>query len=347
MPEISAPTEPRLPSTWLSRLAAICEVVGALLGGIVLGRLVQGALGVESWKAVQAAMIASGEPDFWQLARLATIEQLLKYGFAFLLFYGIGRWHRDRRLPAYGLRLGRRSVGSLAAIGVVGWAAGGILPYSLQVAATLWPALGQGPEHWQLFPSSWSIGFLAYMAAASFLLVPFVEELYARGYMVTRFAEEYGRAGSLLLSALFFALAHGQYFKPEALSIGMLASLVLGSVIYGYIFLRTGSLLPVILGHALINFPTPPTAWGQPAILAIMAIVLLAARRPLGEWARGAFGIFATAHWGRTVGGMLVLLACLGVVALAESQLPYVAFGLLLVSVVAHARERRGRAADS
>lgn len=334
--------EDRSTSTRLGRLAAVFEVVGTLICGILLGRLVQGALGIEAWKEVQGAMIDSGEPDFWKLARLATLEQLLKYGFTFLLFYGIGRWHRDRRLPAYGLQLGQRSVGSLVRIGVVGWAAAGAAPYGLQIAATFFPALGQGPEHWSLFPSSWSVGFLAYMAAASFLLVPFLEELWARGYMVNRLGEDYGWAGGVVLSAIFFTLAHGQYFKLEALSLGMLISLMLGSVIYAYLFLRTGSLVPVVVAHALINLPSPPTAWGRPAVLAIMAVVLLFARRPLLEWLRGMIAMLTKIRWSSTAPGILVLVACLAAVAASGRWLPHLAVSLLTLSVLAAAWERRG-----
>ena len=299
-----------------------------LVCGILSGRWVQAALGIESWKEVQAAMIASGDPDFWKLARLATIEQVLKYGFVFLLFYGIGRWHRDRRLPAYGFRLRPRSLGKLATIGVVGWAAAGVLPYALQVAAELLPVLGRGPDQWALFPDSWSVGFLVYTAAASFLLVPFVEELWARGFMVSRFSEDYGRAGGLLMSAVFFTLAHGQYFRLEVLSLGMLASLTLGSIVYGYIFLRTGSLVPVVVAHALINVPPPPAAWARPAILGIMLAVLLVARRSVLYWLQGALETLAGTRWAWTAAGFAGLVVCLAAVAIAGDSLPRVAAAL-------------------
>ncbi len=330
----------------LSRAAAILEVVGVLIVSILLGRSVQGALGIDSWKPVQAAMIESGAPDFWRLAWLATVEQVLKYGFLLLIFWAIGRWHRNRRLADYGLRRGKRSTRESFEIGVVGWAVIGLPPLGLQLLAEFFPALGAGPDHWSLFPETWTPAFLAYMAASSFLLVPVVEEIFARGYMVTRFVEDYGQGGGLVLAAVFFALAHTQYFRLEVLSLGMLASLVFGSLVLGTIFLRTGSLVPVIVAHALVNVPLPPAPGARLAVIVAMLTVLVVARGRLGGWTRAGLNLLREQSGDVTLIGCVILAASLALVPLSGDRLPYVAGGLLVASLVAHAIERRTRVTE-
>ena len=160
---------PRQRPSGLSRVGAVLEVVTALAFGTVLGRWVQTLLGVPGWKPAQAEALANGIVDYWHLAWLATVEQILKYGFLILGAYLIGRWHRGRPLQAYGVTRRRASTAELARIGVVLWAATGLLPTLLQLGARTWPWLGVGPDHWAIFPDVWSWGFIAYMAAASFL----------------------------------------------------------------------------------------------------------------------------------------------------------------------------------
>lgn len=263
---------------WQLRLAAVCEVIGLVFASIFLQRLVLGALGLERWKVVQEGMIASGEPDFLLLARLAARDQLLRYGFLFALAFGIGWWYRRRRREHYGLTLNQQRPGKLLAMGVVLFAGAGFLPAALQLAAR-WLPIGQGPDHWGLFPDTLTWEFMVFMAMGSFLLVPLVEELAARGYMQTRLIEDFGPAGGILITAFLFTIAHTQYFKLEILSLGMVASLALGSILMGYVFWRTGSLVPTIVAHALVNFPLPNSALIQGLQLALMALILVVAWR--------------------------------------------------------------------
>lgn len=223
-------TDARSHSLWMARLAATCEFVGVLLAAIVIQRALLRALGIPGWKSTQAEMLESGEIDFLVLSRLAAIDQLLKYGAFLGLAFAIGWWHRRRRLARYGVTLARHGWGELIRIGVALWGVSMALPGLLQALSAHLPWIGRGPDHWALFPSSWSPQFLLYMAVSSFLLVPIVEELAVRGYMLNRLREDYGDAGAIVLSAVFFALAHTQYFKVEILSAGMLLSLVIGSL---------------------------------------------------------------------------------------------------------------------
>ncbi len=138
-----------------------------------------------------------------------------------------------------------------------------LLPALLLALDDHLPWIGRGPDHWALFPERWSAGFLLYLAMSSFLLVPIVEELTFRGYMLARLREAFDDAGALTLVAVVFALVHLQYLKAEVLSLGLTASLFVGSLAYGYAVVRTGSLLPCVVAHALQNLPLPPGEWSE------------------------------------------------------------------------------------
>ncbi len=334
---------------WLARLAAVCECVGVFLAAIVAQRLLIAGLGIARWKATQAEMLESGSVDFFLLSKLAAVDQLLKYGTLLGLAFAIGWWHRRRGLGRYGVTLARRSWGELLRIGIVLWAVSKAVPALLMALDDHLPWIGQGPEHWALFPSSWSAGFLLYMAVASFVLVPVVEELWARGYMVNRLREDFGDAGGLTLSAAFFTLAHTQYFKAELLSLGLLLALVIGSLAFGYALIRTGSLVPCIVAHALSNLPVPPGVWSEEIIFGLVAIVLVVSRRSVVTWGRALASLFGEHAWAGTLSGLAVLLGALVALITLQDHATIVAFVLLAVGIGGAALDRRatGRAAPS
>ena len=75
--------------------------------------------------------------------------------------------------------------------------------------------------------------------------VPFVEELFFRGFLLTYWIPKYGRARSILLVSLVFMFAHshpGLYFP-----------VFMSSVLISYLFIKTKSLWPAFLSHATLN----------------------------------------------------------------------------------------------
>lgn len=330
----------RAKSGWENPVVAACEVVGVLLTAILLQRLVQGALSLESWKALEADMVRSGQADFLRLAGASLVEQLLKYGFILGLGFSLGWWARRRPAGAYGVSRGGQSWAALLRAGIVLWAAIGVLPYTLQIAADRFPALGAGPDRWSLFPSGWSWSFVLYMAVASFALVPVLEELWARGYMVTRLRDGCDTGGAIVVSALFFTFAHTQYFKVEFLSLGMLVSLLVGSLASAAVLLRSGSLVPCVVAHALVNVPLPDGST-KPIVLGVVLLVLAVARLSVADWVRWIVHEVGTRTPPLTTALAVATLA-LVLAATIVSQTAAIALGvaLLVVAIVAATLER-------
>lgn len=137
---------------------------------------------------------------------------------------------------------------------------------------------------------AWDLSFWVYMAVGSFLIVPLVEEFTARGYVLGRIRESYSGGATLVLMAVFFALAHGQYHSLEILMGGQLLLLVLGSIFLGYSVYRTGSLVPAIVAHGLTNIPLT-LEWRFAAVAAGLA-ALISCRRAVAKWLCGLGRLF-------------------------------------------------------
>ncbi|MCL2560704.1 MAG: CPBP family intramembrane metalloprotease [Rikenellaceae bacterium] len=77
------------------------------------------------------------------------------------------------------------------------------------------------------------------------LLIPIAEEMLFRGVIQGGVSKEYGPIRAILIAAAIFGIVH---IVPQQVVAAFLAGIVLG-----YIYYRTGSLVPVIVIHALNN----------------------------------------------------------------------------------------------
>ena len=191
---------------------------------------------------------------------------------------------RGRRgLASYGVTVAGQSVGQLVRVGVV---LGLVVSIPTQILFLVHEYVPLGPDtpFWELQKQvPWDLGYWVYLAVGSFLLVPVVEEFVSRGYALGRLRECSSTGGAILVAAVMFAFAHGQYHELNILKTGSLLSLVFGSICWGYAVCRTGSLVPVIVAHMIVNLPaTLPFQWG---VLGLSLVILGVAWRPVVRWA--------------------------------------------------------------
>jgi membrane protease YdiL (CAAX protease family) len=88
-------------------------------------------------------------------------------------------------------------------------------------------------------------GFMVVNLFAIVVWVPFVEELFFRGFLLTSWVAKYGQAKSILLVSLVFMFVHshpGLYFP-----------VFMSSVLISYLFIKTKSLWPAFVSHASLN----------------------------------------------------------------------------------------------
>lgn len=329
--------EVRRPFRWQRRLAALLEVIGVFIVGTLIARLASRglALGPANIRALEPGV----EPDFLRLSWSTGANLLLRYGVVLGLAFAVGWWHRRRRLSEYGMTTAGRSFREHAGMAVLLFAAAGILPIFLKVLPAFVP-MGPAPPHWALTESLDTPGVWLYLFVGSFGLVPIVEDLLFRGYIQSRLAEDFGPSAAILLTAVFFTFSHRQYFLASAIGVGMLASLLIASIAGGYVRHRTGSLLPVIIAHALGNLPF--RGWLEIAVLG--AMVLLVA-----TWAPAIYR-YAVQLWQdvmvwdavtATVAGFVVLAIVLAQVILAPALLPVSGTIALGAAVILEFLEKR------
>ena len=316
---------------FLHRLAATGEALFVLLGMIILARLAFRAAGLVD--ADEFLFGVDVEPDFRGAAIAESQWHAVRYGMIFLAIFIIGRIRGRRDRASYGLATGGRSLFALMGFGVGAFVIMHVPSISLRLIDNFYN-IGPGTPFWALMKEvPWDKDFWIYMAVSSFLIVPLVEEFVARGYMLGRFRESFSPGGALIIMAVIFAAAHTQYHNTDLYSLGSLFALVWGSLIMGYTVYRTGSLIPAIIAHALVNIPT--ALWVDYGVFGAMALLLFSFRRAYGEHARGLWNILRdTNDW---ISLILIagLVSALGITLEATPWAPYAWLAGLLSFFVA------------
>ena len=102
-----------------------------------------------------------------------------------------------------------------------------------------------------LFPESYfesinqAVGRGGWTILTTIVVAPILEEVLFRGQILGAIKAKYGSAWALIISSLLFGLIHG--IPPQ-----MINAFFMG-LILGYIYIKTGSLLSVILIHSVNN----------------------------------------------------------------------------------------------
>ncbi len=328
----------KLPAWW-PRVTALCEVFAVFLGGRVLSILAARVTGLASSKALISELPEGGSPDFLGMAGITALELILRYGIMFGLAFAVGWWHRRRRLARYGVTLAGTPASRQVGTGIILFAVIGLLPALLMLAQNH-VSLGEGADHWTIFSYNWNFGFWVFMFVSSFGLVPVVEELFTRGYFQTRLTEDLGPGTAILITAVVFAFGHTQYYKLELLSLGMLFSIVFGSIVGGYIFYRTRSLVPVIVAHAIGNIPWKGVFDYLMPALALVIIIIY--RRVIMETGRELLATIRRSTllpW--LIAGVVIMAGVVVTLMLAQNLLAGWAVVLVIVATVCLVRDRR------
>ena len=86
-----------------------------------------------------------------------------------------------------------------------------------------------------------SIAILAFTVA---IITPFAEELLFRGFILGMLMKRYSDTQAIVISSAIFAIAH------EPIAMGLAFG---GGLLYGWARIRTGSVLPGMIAHAIWN----------------------------------------------------------------------------------------------
>lgn len=327
---------------WLRRLAALFEICGVYALGLLIAFLAIRILGVNVQNPIE---VLRTNPDAnlfemsWDLALLL----LFQYGGIMLPAFLIGWWHRRRSASGYGLTTAGQPVRALILTGILLFAVAELPAKLLTVIDRFLPLGSKAVTQQIAYSLNWaSLGFWVFMAVGSFLLVPIVEELFYRGYVQNRLAEDFDAPSAILITALFFAFSHSQYYLLfSAWNTGMLLTILFGALVTGYIFHRTRSLLPPMIAHALVNFPVRGIA--DFVVLLLMVLLVILYRNEIVGQARQLVEMFKSgirSKWGLVLGAVFMTLLAV-TIAVAQDFVVLSGLLFLIVALVLEALEKR------
>ena len=214
-PSSAAGVRPRKFPTWTDLFAT----VGVFVLSVLVGSLVAGVL-------MASKGVATLTPDITFIFYLVQMMPTI----AFVV------WRRHRAGLDVGIHLGIGRIHfPMMLCGVVVLLASGVV---------IEPLL-------ELFPSApyeavqQTIGMGGWAIMSTVVAAPILEEVLFRGVIFESCRERLGKGGAVLLSALLFGLIHG-------IPVQIVNAFVVG-LILGYIYLRTRSLMSVIVLHAINN----------------------------------------------------------------------------------------------
>ena len=319
------------------RIAALLEVLGVYVAGQFLITLLIPVLGLKITNPLQNITTAEiSDAELLAATRHFFLLLVAQYAGWFLLIIPINWWHRRRGFAAYGLTRAGRSWQTLLLAGVgaaalVGWPAVGV-----NLVDTVYDLGPTVPWRQALFDTSWRRWeFWLFMAVASYAFIPFVEEWFYRGYVQRRLAEDWGDGPAIVGTSLLFVFAHGQYLMLNAYNISLIVGLLMLAVGFGVVFAWTRSLIPVMVGHAIINMPMTPF-WQCVILAASLVGAVIVARRA---------AVVVKDVFSRASVMACVVLGIAGIAWAIVSQridaVKYLAVIMVVVAVGLHVIERR------
>ncbi|MDX1629521.1 MAG: CPBP family intramembrane glutamic endopeptidase [Fulvivirga sp.] len=278
-------------------------LVGNILAGLVLSQIVDTKIMSDP---------PTVESDFIQMTAVVSTSMVLRFGTMIVLaFFVYKLWHRNDRkqiFQQWGVSTGKHSIGKLLGMGVVLWAVT-ILPLQILFTVNQITPLGEGLPLWELQDDiGFRTDFLIFFLFTSMIIPPLLEETIARGYIRSRIADSYGPIGGIILCALIFTLAHGQYFKGNVLLASVLPIIIYATIGWAFVTWKTGSIIPGIVAHAIMNTPFPPGIISFSSVIIFMIILIAIYRKEIKKY----FEEFAIL-WASSASKDVIIIASLSI----------------------------------
>ncbi|WP_100642478.1 CPBP family intramembrane glutamic endopeptidase [Alteromonas facilis] len=239
--------------TTLGKVSALTEVLSVFFIGSVLSMMFFQFAGVTGHP-----LMALLEPNAnlfeisWDLFNIL----MMQYAGWFILIIVCGLMFSRPFIRESGLSRKQHSLLWLVAIGVLGWAIGDIPSKIVWLLDAEYDLGTSVPWREALISGEKTAGWWTLMAVGSFAIIPIIEEVFWRGYVQARLQNSFSPSIAIIATALMFTLSHAQYHQMDAYHIATICALFINALIFGWLFYSTGSLLPAIVMHALVNFPT-------------------------------------------------------------------------------------------
>ena len=309
-----------------SALVETLLIIGASIAfALVAQQLVKPGLGQT------LGLIDGAAPDFLASSLILLQQFALQYG-GMLVVVLVFAFTRGRKsFKSYALTKGGRSIRQLVVFGLVGGALAAIPTEAIFLAKELYP-IGADTPIWSVVKGAdWDWTFWVFMAVGSFVIVPILEEAAWRGYALGRVVENFRPGAALVVTAITFGLMHTQYLaNSDMLGYLTMAAVIFSALVFGAMTLWTGSLLPAVIAHIMINVPKT----FEVGVIVLMAYVVISiiAWRQIGKVALAVLKEIIRKDTAIALGLITVLIG-LGVAAATFKTVGLIAFGVAAFAI--------------
>jgi len=219
------------------------------------------ALMLPAWFVLQSIIVQLGLPVDAMLALLAVLSVLLFVGFPL-----VASLQRNVSLIG-GLQLTLPRPPAYAAAVLLGLSA---WPWVFQIVAAIQSLLHWRPEELERLVASVRVARNSFpvLMAACVIMQALAEELFFRGFLFRALLAKTNAAATVIVTAMLFGLVH----VISGLFIQLVPATLLG-LLLGWVCLRTGSVIPGMILHALHN--TMMVVVGQSEIAAAQEVPIL------------------------------------------------------------------------
>ena len=259
----------------VSKSLALIEVIAIIgvstLAALQAQKLITPGLG-------ETLGLIAGEPPDYIASTFAMLKQFaFQYGGALALVLLLAFLRKRTTSAAYALTTRPLGFGNLIVLGVLAGFIVSVPTQAIFLAKEIWP-LGADTVLWTVMESNpWDASFWVFAAAGSFLIVPIIEELMWRSYTLGRLVEAFKPGAALLLSSLVFGALHVQYLaNGDFLGYATMASVIIAALLFGLLTLTSGSVLPAIIAHMILNIPMTMEFGAARLAIGVLLIVVFA-----------------------------------------------------------------------
>lgn len=228
-----------------TRIAALSEIILVLALGSLIGVMI--------YETILPASMLDGSASPILISLYSGLRIFLRIGVTALLGFGLLYFRKGITPRQAGLTRNNKGLLELTRIGMVLGIFSATFIALLFVLHDLVP-FGEGLATWRnAGDKSIDREFVVKFIATSVLIPPLMEEIMARGYNRVRLVESYGPMGGVILTGVFFAIAHARYLQVDAWLLAFMGMLIISSVSWTYLAQKTGSVIPSIIAHAMTN----------------------------------------------------------------------------------------------
>ena len=310
---------------WSHAITGVLEI-GLVMGASIFAASQANAL-IQPGLAEALGLFDGSAPDFYAASLALGLQLSAQYAVLFALVALIG-WMRGRRsLKSYALVRPKAGPGNPLTYGLVLGLLVSVVISIVFILQDIAP-IGADTPIWAVTRDvPWDGGYWLFLAVGSFAFVPLIEEGAWRSYILGRLGEGFAPGAALLVTTALFSLMHYQYLRADAAMMLTLFGLIIATIGFGFATLRTGSLLPALIAHTVINFPLSTEF--QFARIALAVLALIVWRKTIWAEIGVLFGLLAQRSSWLVLPALLAIGGIVAALMLLPQYAPYIGGALL------------------